>query len=58
MILDMAIEWSPFLRHILEIPGENLGPKIGYLDEFFVFFPSPSRQMPVYCEGVSKLVTN
>jgi hypothetical protein len=23
-----------------------------------VFFPSPSRQMPVYCEGVSKLVTN
>jgi hypothetical protein len=30
----MEIEWSLFLCYILEIPGENLGLKTGWFDEF------------------------
>jgi hypothetical protein len=30
--LKVVVEWVTFLRRILEVPGSNLGKKIGYPD--------------------------
>jgi hypothetical protein len=40
-----VVERLTLLLSIREVPGSNLGPETVYVDEFFLIFLSPFRQM-------------